>query len=282
MSVKYGIKTYKPIYRVLRERKVPVQRNPYVLHYSDKLKNEFEELFKDSLQNNYIEFLPSYEYQKHVFDINFFNKIDTQDKAYILGLLYADGNIAQDKRSVSISLQEADVQILLHIKDILNVNKDLAYIRYSDKNPNWSNQYKFSISNTHFGETLIGHGLVPNKSLFLEFPTNIPIDLYRHFLRGYIDGDGSISSSKKDNRVRLASTENFCYAAKLLIENQLKINVSIKPCKCNDITKELCISGGNQVKKFLDWIYQDANLYIQRKYDRYFYLFDGNVVSLSE
>lgn len=282
MLQKYGIKTNKPIYRILQEKNISINRNPYILHYSSDMQKEFKKLFKDSLNHNYVEFECSNEYQKHIFDINYFNKIDTQDKAYILGLLYADGNIDRSQRCLSISLQEKDVDILLKIKDILKVKKDLRLIKYSDTNPNWSDQYTFSISNTHFGTTLVGHGLVPNKSLLLEFPTNLPIDLYRHFLRGYNDGDGSITNSKRDKRVRCVSTMNFCNVAKILIETQLKINISIHSCNNNNITSELRIVGGRQVGKFLDWIYEDANLYIKRKYDRYIYLFGNNTIPLSE
>lgn len=279
--IKYGIKGNKPIYRILNEKNIALNRNPYILHYSEEMQDKFNETFSDSINKNYLIVDNSNVYQKYIFDINYFNAIDTQDKAYILGLIYADGNISQNMRTLSISLQEQDAYILNQIRDLLGIEKELRLITLHDKNQNWSNQYCLSISNKHFAESLIAHGVMPNKSLKIKFPTNLPMDLYRHFLRGYIDGDGSITKTPREKRIRFVSTEDFCMAAKLFIEVQLKINASIKNCKNNEISKEVMIAGGNQVKKFLDWIYEDAHLFLQRKYDRYLYLFYDNTISLS-
>ena len=43
---------------------------------------------------------------------NFFNKIDTEEKAYFLGFLYADGYNNTDRNSVALSLKEDDKEIL--------------------------------------------------------------------------------------------------------------------------------------------------------------------------
>ena len=58
------------------------------------------------------------------------------------------------------------------------------------------------INSIEFVNDLIKLGAIPNKSLILKFPTDeqVPSYLLNHFIRGYFDGDGSISYSEKRNR----------------------------------------------------------------------------------
>jgi hypothetical protein len=181
----------------------------------------------------------------------------------------------QNKRSVNISLQEKDKDILLKIADAIGSTGYLyTKKKYSDAH---QQQYKLVLYSRHLCESLCYYNVVPNKSLILEFPKTLPIKYYSHLLRGYLDGDGNISNyNDRFKQVRIVSTYNFCNDAKFFIETALKINCSIKNCKNCIITKELEISGRNQCEKFLNWIYKDANLYIQRKYDTYRSMFNIN------
>lgn len=118
-------------------------------------------------------------------------------------------------------------------------------------------------------DALIYHGVIENKSLKLDFPI-IPFKFLNSFLRGYIDGDGYIKDIQNHQTVVFTSTENFCKKSKLLIENLLGINCYISNSHTNNnITKDLTINGRKQCEKFLDWIYEDANLYLERKYLKY-------------
>lgn len=269
MFIKYNIKGNKPIYRVLKENNIEINRNPHIIRYDEQMLSVFNERFCDAIHGEYVVLPHSDEYGTSFFNINYFNSINTPEKAYILGLLYADGNINQEINRVSISLQDIDKDILDEIKAVLEIEKPLRLIDYNSKNKNWHNQYCLAVSNKHFANALFNHGLIPKKSLVLKFPRNLPLYLYPHFFRGYMDGDGNISKSTRDRRVRFVSSESFCEDAKLFIETQLQINASIKDCKNNLLTKELCISGGIQAKTFLDWIYLEADMYIKRKYDIY-------------
>lgn len=213
----------------------------------------------------------SHAKQKYTINEEYFDKIDTPNKAYILGLIYADGNISKSNNTFKISLQDRDVDILHKIKFELQSNHPLRYLKYNDKNPNWSNQYMLSITNKHIPESLIDKGVIPNKSLKLEFPNYLDDHLIPHFIRGYLDGDGSISKNPKEKRIAIISTVNFCNTLKSIIENKLNIHCSISYChgKKETPTRSLGIAGGNQVKKFLDWIYKDSDLYLDRKYEIY-------------
>lgn len=222
-------------------------------------------------------------YRTYELDTNYFDKIDTQDKAYILGFLYADGNVGLKKGTVTLSLQESDSEILNKINKCICSNAPLHIIDQSNhRQPNENTDYHYSnmaslkIYSKHICHKLIEYGVYENKSLILEFPQWINQDLYNHFIRGYFDGDGSFCTRVADgygrrDLITITSTDSFCRSIKSIISDTLNIpSGNIYDASChNGITKVLSISGANQTKLILDWIYKDANLYLERKHNLY-------------
>lgn len=223
------------------------------------------------------------KYRTYELDINYFDEIDNQDKAYILGFLYADGNVGLKKRTVTLSLQESDMEILNKINSCIGSNAPLHFIDQSKhKQPkentdyHYTNMVSLKIYSTHICNKLIEHGVYEDKSLILEFPKWLNQNLYSHFIRGYFDGDGSFCTRIADGHGRrdlitITSTDDFCKSVKSIISDALDIpcgNIYDASCH-NGITKVLSISGANQTKLILDWIYKDANLYLERKHNLY-------------
>lgn len=70
--------------------------------------------------------------------------------------------------------------------------------------------------------------------------------------------------------ITYTSTENFCKKLKEIIEKEIGINCGIYDASChNGITKVASITGVKHPLKVLNWMYKDAELYLQRKYDKY-------------
>ena len=256
------------IYNMFKRNNIKTDRWEYAPNYNEETKKDFEKMFL----NKYIPFAPTDDYHYCKMDkyfIDYFDNINHQDKAYILGFLYADGNMAQNKCRTSITLQERDKSILEKISKTIGNKKELCFVPSS--NPNWQNSYILRIDSKRMCDALLYHGIFPKKSLLLEFPLNFPFKYYKDFLRGYIDGDGHIGfpGGFNNSRVDIISTRQFCEIAKLLIENCLYINCFFSKTEKNNITTTLSIGGRQQCLKFLDWIYEDANLYLERKYQKY-------------
>jgi len=253
-------------------------RNKYTLNSTDETKQKMEKIF---MPQKYIPLIDDYNgnHKKYIFNESYFDLIDHQDKAYMIGLFLADGCIVNDNSAFTISLQIKDESILKSIKEKLEYTGNLHYIPLSQKNSNWQDQCKLYIYSKHMCRALNFYGIVPNKSLILEFPKNLERQYYKHLLRGYIDGDGNISKNTREREVRFVSTKEFCYSAKLLIENILNINCMVRKCKKNSTVYELSVIGGRQATIFLNWIYTDANLYLQRKYDIYKSIYINNSLS---
>lgn len=210
--------------------------------------------------------------RRYDIDENYFDNINTESKAYFLGLLYADG-CNQGNKTITISLQEEDKHILEEFNKQLKTNKPLYYVNYSKKHPNWKNQYKLEIANKRLVCNLTSLGCHAKKSLSLKFPTNeqVPKHLLSHFIRGMWDGDGYIGKIKGNGKriqVTLVSTDLFCDLAKKTILEQTGINFGEIRHKTKGI-KVIVLGGFIQCKYFLDWLYKNATTYLERKYTLY-------------
>ena len=211
----------------------------------------------------------SHKSRKYTINENYFDIIDSSNKAYILGLLYSDGCNYPPQHRVKLELQERDKDILDKINVEIQSNKPLNFNNLNSKNPNWQNTYRLDITNKHISDKLVDLGVVQNKSLILEFPRFLDKSMYGPFLRGYLDGDGHIEWGNT-RFITIVSTQKFCEYVKYFCENDLNIKCSI----CNTANKDsntklLYIHGKQRIKLFLDFIYKDAELYIERKYNIY-------------
>ncbi len=209
-------------------------------------------------------------------DINtdFFKTINSEQNAYFLGFLYADGcvQIKNSAYTVCLKLKSNDQYIIEKFRDIMSPSSPIkiSYGKYS----------YFRINQKEICEQLISHGCVPNKSLILEFPTTIPKELINHFLRGYSDGDGTIYRNHLKNRYgtkydnfiwKIVSTKQFCDSVSDILKDKLNINCSKNLSKplSNNITTTLSVGGNIQSMKILDWLYEGATIYLPRKYEKY-------------
>ena len=211
---------------------------------------------------------------------NFFDEINTEEKAYILGLLYADGYNNTDKNEVCISLKEDDVEILNRITEIIQPTKPLFYLDMSPDNrgmKNSKNQYRITINNKHISQKLVELGCGKAKSSILVFPSDIQVSnsLINHFIRGYFDGDGSVSKGKNP-KIDIISTPEFLIPLQKILNNILKIGITklnTKGHHSNANVTTLQIGGKLQCIRFGDWIYKDATIYLERKkkvFDEYY------------
>ena len=110
-----------------------------------------------------------------------------------------------------------------------------------------------------------------DKSFKITFPKFLDNSLMRHFIRGYFDGDGCIGLSKrgwKSTSVSIVGNEEFLNGMKSIIQKELNINMNLYKEK-NRRIHSLQKSGIFNVYAILNYLYKDATIYLQRKYDRY-------------
>jgi intein/homing endonuclease len=225
-------------------------------------------------KNNGLETRAGFSYaRKHIIlDEHYFDVIDTEEKAYLLGFIYADGNNFKGTNRIRIELNSKDRDILERVSNII-YGQDILSERSRTNNKGEIFYYTaIDIHSQHISETLEKHGVVERKSKVIEFPKWLNKSLYRHFIRGLIDGDGCISIPQKESPcVILISTTKMNDFIKDYIKKELDIrSYRLKAYKQNiDEMYYLKIKNYAQVKKLLDWYYDSATIYLERKFQLY-------------
>lgn len=215
------------------------------------LKEENVELFED-------------RHRLYSFDLSFFDEVDTQEKAYFLGFVFADGGIDEDRNVLTITLKPEDIDHLEKFRKITKNEKPLYFIyqKLTDK------YYPvFSIQSVAMTKKLLEKGLCRNKSFKITFPLYLKENLIKHFIRGYFDGDGGLSFNKaRSLNCYFAGNYNFLNTLKEYLYNKLKVNFALRP---QGRIWSLELGRIQGCKIFLDWLYEDATIFLDRKYKRY-------------
>lgn len=202
---------------------------------------------------------------------SYFSEIDTEAKAYYIGLLLADGSIVLDsdgKRQASISLEltESDVDIIQKLKQEINIDSALRYDkRKNRKIGTWTLRFR----SNKMADDLARFGIVPNKTkltteLHLHY---IPSTLLRHFLRGFVDGDGSIYMSNGKWHVSFTGhSRELIEAVGILAYRLIDMPKTTNSTYCNGVAK-ITLNSDNAIK-LLDILYTNTNWYIARKHSK--------------
>lgn len=208
---------------------------------------------------------------------DYFENIDSQDKAYFLGLLWADGcNFRKDVKGkqayqIVISLQEGDKHILEEL--CLKIFENTNVMNFIKNMPPKQNSWNLRVPSVKISNDLLKHGMYPRKSITVGWPENLDRSLWRHFLRGVYDGDGGISfnSNSFNYLVGIIGSISFIDHLKLFLQEEFQINFHTKEniYHTGTIMKNFKIHGNDKCEKFLDWLYDGAIHKLNRKYQKY-------------
>lgn len=214
---------------------------------------------------------------KHFKNEHYFEKIDSESKAYFLGLIYADGWVNNKKNYFGICLAEEDKYLLEQFKKELKFTGPIKNV--GRKKDHHKDRYRIEICSKKMCRDLEGLNVIPNKALILQFPTEelVPNELMPHFLRGYFDGDGYVGYKKMNYKTSnfikgslvcsIVSSPCFCNSLQNFLKNQLNINCYNR-CDGRSKAHDLKFSS-RQALVFLDYIYKNSseNLLMRRKFN---------------
>ena len=216
------------------------------------------------------------------FDETIFDSIDTEEKAYWLGFIFADGYISstpleEDKKSsyqFELSLKADDSEHLHKFNKFMKHKDNIVKINDVKCNGTICKRCRWGVNNKHLWTALNNKGCTPRKSLTLEFP-NINIfkdeSLIRHFIRGYWDGDGCLSWSDHDHKrphVSALGTEDFLTEMKKYLPLKFNYILGYNDKHKNTITRVLSVVGRNGYD-LAKYLYSNATIYLDRKYEKY-------------
>lgn len=195
-------------------------------------------------------------------DQTIFSKIDTPEKAYVIGLLTADGSV-NDKGSITICLTETDKYLLEEINTkVLNGSGVIFLSHKEDKKP----RAVLSFNGKQLCKDLAQFGIIPKKTYsLLSLSSKIPTELYSDYIRGLYDGDGVCSKSHGGIRV------GYCAYNKAFTEsyqNYLCEKLKMRKNKLFNTGNcwQCSWSAKHDLEKFYDFLYgNNPTLYLARK-----------------
>ena len=207
--------------------------------------------------------------KKSIYHCNYdyFETIDTEEKAYWLGFIYADGNINKAESTLRINLQGKNNTHLSKFNKCIGGNFQVKVFeeRHGDK---FYSMCQIMVYSTKMVHDLMDKGIVPHKSNIIEFP-ELQNDLVRHFIRGYFDGDGSLCERKHKKRLSDLACSFTCGSFKFLEQLReilFKNNIKSYFVQGGENKAYLSLAGLSNPDIFLHYIYDDATIYLDRKY----------------
>lgn len=197
-------------------------------------------------------------------DEKFFNQIDSEGKAYLLGLMFSDGNISSKNNYINFSSN--DKNLVEIAKTLLGSNSPIHHYKSS---------FSLIIGNQNLHTALNKLGVLKRKSWQeLSLPP-IPKKLIGHFIRGLHDGDGCFYADNRQEKYSYlcssltCGSRQFLEQIKELLEKKLRISfhkVRFDRKENNKGSYQLCLSRKNDIKKFIKYLYQDCHYCLNRKY----------------
>jgi hypothetical protein len=199
---------------------------------------------------------------------NFFDEYNFSPSMFwILGLLYADGNLEKSRPVFSLSQRESSG--LKKVLKLMNSNANIAFKEAKRYKSSVSGKiYSFKIWNKKIYERLLQLGLRPDKSYTMSFP-DIPIKFLNHFIRGCFDGDGLFYQNRFDGSVIAkysSSSLNFISSIAKILEKELNITINI-----NKKNKSyFFLLRKNSMKRLVEYLYKNAtsDMYFSEKYQK--------------
>ena len=199
---------------------------------------------------------------------NYFEKIDSSDKAYFLGFMLTDGNVSLNENTIRLSLSSKDEEILNIFKEKTG-NENKICIREDEKH----SERTFQLRSKKWKDDLAKYGVVPQKASISEMPI-LSTDMMPHLIRGMIDGDGWISFNSHQI--------GFCGNEKTV--NQLKdylvktLNVyDVKVIHASENLWQSTWASQKDIEKIGNYIYQNKdNCFLSRKYNNFLQIIHGN------
>jgi len=202
--------------------------------------------------------------RKYSLDEHYFDVIDSPSKAYLLGILLADGCVWKHKlqNSYYCNLMTLDEELIKFLRTELDTN-------YPIKFNTLKRVYSITLCSKAMFFSLKNCGVIPNKTFHTIYPQNLN-GFDRDFIRGYLDGDGFIAHERgKYPRNRIGWTGTYVLLSQ--IEKILRRNCGLKFRKIHRYSHKksfgLVYQAKNDIERLTNYIYAngDNSFYLKRK-----------------
>lgn len=201
-------------------------------------------------------------YRKYTINEDLF-KVWSEDSAYLLGFLLADGCVQHiPNKKYSIRFELKDIDALETLKDIAGSTAIIKETNYKE-----SPLYLLIFQSKEWVKDLQALGVGPNKAHRLALP-NIPKEYIKFLILGFFDGDGSVYINRnKKGSGRLVTS--FCSVSRqFLVEigEFLRNEIEIIPkiYESRPLFYKLTY-GGKESYAMYRYLYTNATRFLARK-----------------
>lgn len=211
---------------------------------------------------------------------DFFKVIDSEYKAYFLGLMIADGCVQNIRKKSDKEWFSKSISLELSINDRYILDEFAKCLVYTGKihdhykNDELSTQIIRFASSDMFND-LETYGVIPNKSKIETYLPIIDPQLMRHLIRGIFDGDGTVYIGNNKFNWGFYGSYRLCNE----ISEFLKINIfsnNSMPSVFNKGTVSfIYLHSKFRTPIFFNYLYKDATIYMKRKKEK-FEIYYGN------
>lgn len=215
--------------------------------------------------------------EKYSYNVDFFENIDSAEKSYWLGFIFADGWISQSKTNSEIGIELAlkDIEHLKKFNKSLNGNIDIKeFINYHYDDFIKSNTTKSCVIRLYRNKIvndLKKYGINSNKTYTDNYISPlIPQEYICDFIRGFFDGDGNVWIDKKKNK----SLRYTIYNASYTLLNDIR-----EELYKNNIYSQIVVDDRDLYKKTTN-CYRLIIGGITNSYNFYNYLYSSNCICL--
>ena len=203
--------------------------------------------------------------RKHKFNERYFENIDSEEKAYWLGFIAADGCVYKNKQSyrLQINLKGSDID---HLKKFQKAICSDYKITEKKVGKAQSNTCQLKINSTKMCNDLIKNNIIERKSIIFE-PPILNKNLMSHFIRGYFDGDGWITSYKRKDSNGYRNEVGIIGGKKALnyFINFLPKGFSKYEKYKNDKIIQISGSSIKTISETYNYLYKNATIFLDRK-----------------
>ncbi len=213
---------------------------------------------------------PNLSRRKHKINYQYFDNIDTENKAYYLGFIFADGTVNNTRLKIAIHKED------FHILN--NFIEDVFYDPNIVKTYEYETMRELVVGSKYLVMSLYKLGCIPNKTFKLDFPntSQVPDHLIHHFIRGYFDGDGCAAFKHgKLDKVLFSGCRKFLISMEEIFHNT--VGLSRRPMydlNKNPLSATLSYQGNEDISKLFNFLYKDSTVFLSRKYSRILQHFD--------
>lgn len=197
---------------------------------------------------------------------NYFEKIDTEHKAYWLGFLMADGYMHKSLKNFGMTLKSEDRYILDLFKSDIEFDGEITDGLGGFNTPCST----LVVCSSKMCKDLVYHGIVPKKTGKESIPNDLSKELVFHFIRGFFDGDGTLGKENNNHFALYSCSYNILFSINEYFKKEFNISATISRINRNPDVNFFCYNLYNiKAMNVLDSLYKNSTIRLDRKFEKY-------------